>query len=114
MKFEWNTMFLGKKAEVMNTSDKQPYKFQYRSEINQIYADIETHAKEQDVGPGFGGESLEAALAKDPVLAENDALINACFRAKFLKFTSQILKWNDFVSKKKSKPKPKSVLKSSS
>ena len=46
MKFEWNTMFLGKKAEVMNTSDKQPYKFQYRSEINQIYADIETHAKE--------------------------------------------------------------------
>lgn len=111
MKFEWNTLYLGKKAETMTTCDKQPYKFQYRSEINQIYEDIEDYSKKQDVGPGFDGETIEAALAKDPVLQENDALINACFRAKFLKFTSQILKWNDFASKKKSKPKPKSVLK---
>jgi hypothetical protein len=58
-----------------------------------------------------GLNSHEDDLATDPVLVGADSLINACLRAKFLKLSTQILKWNDFPTKAKPKGRAKTILK---
>lgn len=102
MNLAWNTYYSAKEANSTNSCEKQPYKYQFRTDSEYLYEDIDRHIREQDVEPTFTGPpklSYEDELASDPVLAGAASLINACLRAKFLKFTTQILKWNDFPSK---------------
>jgi hypothetical protein len=82
MKFEWNDSQACAEVNKTNSSDKQPYRMVYRTMLDEIYKDIESNLIKQDVAPQV------------PIMSES--LINECLRTKFLKFSSQIYKWNDF------------------
>ena len=90
LNLEWNTSYSAKTADVQNSTDKQPFKIQFRTACEYLYEDIDRHIAlaEQDVEPHFSGIPNEEELATDPVLVGADSLINACLRAKFLKLST--------------------------